>query len=602
MHDQNVGGCVVHPLHLPSLSVTIRRPFFPSSVWGNNYHMLPFQPPFQFSPSPVPWLFPFLQELGGAGFIPLDTVCIRILPPFPNPACMKIGFEASQNQSSYTWLGGARIIPLDTVCIRILPPFPNPACMKIGFEASQNQSSYTWLGGARIIPLDTVCIVPHTSSLFPFSLCARLQELGAVGFIPLVTERSGGKGEGRVDRWERVALAAAKQSECMGRGERVWVCACMTWEHCCSGVHSAGHGASIHPFDFQLDSTVLSLLSTFSPLSISLSLPSGQSIHRPCIHDFISLNDLTKQVCDRLSPFCSPFCASLPSAPLSLLRLSPFCASLPSAPLSLLRLSPFCASLPSAPLSLLLLSPQAHSALLGVPDLLPLLTILEKITSSFSPHSTPTSSLSFLPVYPAGPFGCFGSTQCFATAGSSWMMDSFKEPRQLLLAASHPLLSTSSLFLLPSPADSAGPFRSAGSAQLASPAGSSQGEGSFEKSPTPFHCIPLLLPLQIQQAPFALLGAPNSPPLLAAVGAMDPSLLQKGGLLIVGPEGGEMRVSFEMPARLFSTRPTVLHHPQPRSTPTLQLLGLRAAAGSRAVHSAGGRNQWVASIGQSNPI
>ncbi|CAI5953281.1 unnamed protein product [Closterium sp. NIES-64] len=450
MHDQNVGGCVVHPLHLPSLSVTIRRPFFPSSVWGNNYHMLPFQPPFQFSPSPVPWLFPFLQELGGAGFIPLDTVCIRILPPFPNPACMKIGFEASQNQSSYTWLGGARIIPLDTVCIRILPPFPNPACMKIGFEASQNQSSYTWLGGARIIPLDT--------------------ELGA----------------------------------------------------------------SIHPFDFQLDSTVLSLLSTFSPLSISLSLPSGQSIHRPCIHDFISLNDLTKQTSQSRYVIASlpsaplsllrlsPFCASLPSAPLSLLRLSPFCASLPSAPLSLLRLSPFCASLPSAPLSLLLLSPV-----------------------TFTPNS-------FL--FP--PF-------CFYSAG---------------------------------------PFRSAGSAQLASPAGSSQGEGSFEKSPTPFHCIPLLLPLQIQQAPFALLGAPNSPPLLAAVGAMDPSLLQKGGLLIVGPEGGEMRVSFEMPARLFSTRPTVLHHPQPRSTPTLQLLGLRAAAGSRAVHSAGGRNQWVASIGQSNPI
>ncbi|CAI5477268.1 unnamed protein product [Closterium sp. Yama58-4] len=42
---------------------------------------------------------------------------------------------------------------------------------------------------------------------------------------------------------------------------------------------------------------------------------------------------------------------------------------------------------------------------------------------------------------------------------------------------------------------------------------------------------------QIQQAPFALLGAPNSPPLLAVVGAMDPSLLLKGGLLIVGPEG-----------------------------------------------------------------
>ncbi|CAI7735333.1 unnamed protein product [Closterium sp. NIES-53] len=42
---------------------------------------------------------------------------------------------------------------------------------------------------------------------------------------------------------------------------------------------------------------------------------------------------------------------------------------------------------------------------------------------------------------------------------------------------------------------------------------------------------------QIQQAPFALLGAPNSPPLLAAVGSIDHSLLLKGGLLIVGPEG-----------------------------------------------------------------
>ncbi|CAI5480383.1 unnamed protein product [Closterium sp. Yama58-4] len=42
-------------------------------------------------------------------------------------------------------------------------------------------------------------------------LIEKCTELGAVGFIPLVTERSGGKGEGRVDRWERVALAAAKQ-------------------------------------------------------------------------------------------------------------------------------------------------------------------------------------------------------------------------------------------------------------------------------------------------------------------------------------------------------------------------------------------------------
>ncbi|GJP67994.1 hypothetical protein CLOP_g24750 [Closterium sp. NIES-67] len=42
---------------------------------------------------------------------------------------------------------------------------------------------------------------------------------------------------------------------------------------------------------------------------------------------------------------------------------------------------------------------------------------------------------------------------------------------------------------------------------------------------------------QIQQSPIALLGAPNSPPLLAALGAVDPSLVQRGGLLIVGPEG-----------------------------------------------------------------
>ncbi|CAI7897852.1 unnamed protein product [Closterium sp. NIES-54] len=64
-------------------------------------------------------------------------------------------------------------------------------------------------------------------------LIEKCTELGAAGFIPLVTERSGGRGEGRVDRWERVALAAAKQS---------------------------------------------------------------QSIQRPLIHDFTSLKDLTKQI------------------------------------------------------------------------------------------------------------------------------------------------------------------------------------------------------------------------------------------------------------------------------------------------------------------
>lgn len=42
-------------------------------------------------------------------------------------------------------------------------------------------------------------------------LVEKCTELGAAAFVPLLTARSPKAGDGRVDRWERVALAAAKQ-------------------------------------------------------------------------------------------------------------------------------------------------------------------------------------------------------------------------------------------------------------------------------------------------------------------------------------------------------------------------------------------------------